>query len=71
MFLMWFDDDRKKSVDEKISEALAAYERRFRAHPNVVLVNVAEVGEAPAPVRVRSEPFIRRSTFYVGIEEAR
>lgn len=70
MFLMWYDDDKRKSVSQKIAEALDAYERRFNAHANVVLVHTAEIGEAPQPVRVRPQPFIRPSTFYVGIEEA-
>jgi hypothetical protein len=70
MFLMWFDDDRKKTVSEKIAEALAAYEHRFNAHPNVVLVHANEVGDAPKPVRVCSQPFIQPSHFYVGIEDA-
>ena len=69
MFLMWFDDDRKKSVSEKIAMALAAYEERFHARANVALVNAEEVGEAPPPVKVRPEPFIQRSNFYVGVEE--
>ena len=69
MFLMWFDDDRKKTVTEKIATALAAYEERFHARANVVLVNAEEVGEAPASVQVRAQPFIQRSNFYVGFEE--
>ncbi len=69
MFLMWFDDDRKKTVTEKIATALAAYEERFHARANVVLVNAEEVGEAPASVRVRPQPFIQRSNFYVGVED--
>ncbi len=68
MFLMWFDDDRKKSISEKIGEALAAYERRFQARANLVLVNTEEVAEALGAVTVRAEPFIQHSTFYVGIE---
>ena len=69
MFLMWFDDDRKKSTTEKIATALAAYEERFHVRANVVLVNAEEVGEAPPPVQVRPQPFIQRSNFYVGVEE--
>lgn len=70
MFLMWFDDDRKKSITDKIDEALAAYEARFRARANVVLVHPAEIGEASRAVKVRPSSFIQRSTFYVGIEDA-
>ena len=69
MYLMWFDDDRKKSAREKIAEALAAYERRMGGQANVVLVHADEVGEAPPAVKVRPQPFIARSNFYVGIED--
>ena len=71
MFLMWYDDDRRKSISEKIGEALAAYEHRFHARANLVLVNASEIAEAPAAVTVRPQPFIQRSTFYVGIEDVR
>ena len=70
MFLMWFDDDKRKSVTEKIGEALAAYERRFHASANVVLVHAAEIGDAPQRVHVRPQAYIQRSTFYVGVEDA-
>ena len=43
MFLMWFDDDRKKGVTEKIMEAIAAYEERFHARAHLVLVNALDV----------------------------
>lgn len=69
MFLMWYDDSRKKTVTEKIAEALVAYEQRFHANPNLVLVNVAEVGDAPQSVKVRPLPYIQPSNFYVGIED--
>lgn len=69
MFLMWYDDDKRKSVTEKIADALAAYERRFHAAPNLVLVNTAEVAEAPQRVQIRPLGFIQRSMFYVGMEE--
>lgn len=69
MFLMWYDDDRKKTVSEKIIDALAAYEARFRTRPNLVLVNASDVGDVPHAVTIRPQPFIQRSTFYVGIED--
>ncbi len=69
MFLIWFDDDKRRSVTDKITDAMAAYQRRFHVEPNVVLVNAADVGEAPLRVRVRPQTFIQRSMFYVGVEE--
>ncbi|HSH79883.1 MAG TPA: hypothetical protein VLA19_15260 [Herpetosiphonaceae bacterium] len=68
MFLMWYDDDRKKTATEKIADALAAYEKRWGNQANLVLVNAADLGEAPKQVTVRPQPFIQRSNFYVGVE---
>lgn len=69
VMMWWFDDDRKKSADDKIAEALAAYERKFHTTANVVFANIAEVGGAPSQVRVLPQPFIQRSNFYIGYEE--
>ncbi len=69
-YMMWFDDDRKKSAVLKIEEALVAYERRFQRQPNIVLVNDGEKIEAKVPVQLRPQPFVRPSHFYVGYEEA-
>ena len=68
MFLMWYDDDRKKTATEKIADALAAYEKRWGNRANLVLVNAADLGDAPKQVTVRPQPFIQRSNFYVGVE---
>ena len=70
MFLVWYDDDRRKTASDKIAEAIAAYEKRMGGRANVVLVHADEVGEVPATVRVRPLPYIQRSNFYVGVEEA-
>ncbi|HEX6291791.1 MAG TPA: hypothetical protein VFZ66_21575 [Herpetosiphonaceae bacterium] len=69
-YLAWFDDDRKKETGLKIQEAVAAYERRFRRHPNIVLINEQDRTEGVADVQLRPISYIRPSTFYVGFEEA-
>lgn len=69
-YMMWFDDDRKKSATLKIEEAVTAYERRFNRPPNVVLVSEREEVDAAMPMQLRPQPFVRPSHFYVGYEEA-
>lgn len=69
-YMMWFDDDRKKSSVLKIEEAVHAYERRFQRHPNVVLVSEREQVDNDGPVQLRPQSYIRPSHFYVGYEEA-
>ena len=68
MFLGWFDDNAKKTTADKIAEAMAAYVARFRTQPSVVLVNEAERIDVPG-VTVRSEAYIRKNNYWVGIAE--
>lgn len=68
MYLLWFDDNAKKATETKIAEAIAAYQARFSAPPNVVLVNEGEQVSV-AGVLVRAERYIRKSNFWVGFEE--
>lgn len=69
MYLGWYDDSAKHTLETKIADAAAAYARKFGAAPNVALVAAAEV--APARVAgcaVRSATYIRPNTVWVGIE---
>lgn len=68
-YLVWFDDDRKKTSGVKIAEAVAAYERKFRKHPNIVLINEQDRTEPAGDVRLRPLTYIRPSNFYVGWED--
>lgn len=70
MYLGWFDDNPKKPVTLKIEEAIDAYVDRFKARPNVVLVNEADRADIKG-VLVRSEGYIRRNNFWVGWEDAK
>lgn len=68
-FLLWYDDNPKVSVVQKIEAAIEAYTDRFRGvAPNVVLVNEAEVIEYDR-VTVRGVSHIRRNNFWVGKED--
>lgn len=69
MYLFWYDDSTKKATALKIEEAIAAYTNRFKARPNVVLVNEVDRAEIKG-VQIRSEGYIRRNNFWVGWEDA-
>lgn len=71
MYVMWFDDNPKKSVELKITEAIGAYVDRFRARPAEVLVNAGDLGQLAqvGGVPVRSEGYIRRNNFWVGARD--
>ncbi|GIV97222.1 MAG: hypothetical protein KatS3mg057_1879 [Herpetosiphonaceae bacterium] len=68
MYLGWFDDNPKKALHLKISEAIEAYEDRFGDHPNIVLVNEAEVAQVDG-IEIQPKPFVRRNYFWVGRHE--
>jgi hypothetical protein len=69
-YLVWFDDDRKKDTSAKLQEAMDAYERRFKKHPNVILVSEQDRDEKATGVQLRPLSYIRPSNFYVGFEDA-
>jgi len=66
-YLGWFDDNAKKAPADKIAEAIAAYQARFQAAPNIVLVNAADAVELEH-ICVRVESYIRRNNFWIGWE---
>ncbi|HWQ14849.1 MAG TPA: hypothetical protein VNL77_18765 [Roseiflexaceae bacterium] len=67
-YLVWYDESTKKSVPEKIQEAIAAYVARFTTAPNLVLVNTADQAEVGG-VLIRSERTVQPNTFWVGRQE--
>ena len=69
VYLLWYDDSARKPIQLKIEEAISAYTDRFKAKPNVVLVNEADRADIKG-VLVRSEGYIRRNNFWVGWEDA-
>jgi hypothetical protein len=70
-FLMWYDDNPKLTVSQKIVEAIEAYTSRFRGTtPNIVLVNEADVVSVDG-IEVRGVNTIRRNTIWVGYEKIR
>ncbi|MFL5735626.1 MAG: hypothetical protein ACJ78Q_20915 [Chloroflexia bacterium] len=69
MFLGWFDDTPKKSVVEKIKEAVERYMVKFGEAPNVCLVSPGEVVTVDG-VEVKAVEYVRPNHFWVGRVEA-
>jgi hypothetical protein len=73
---MWFDDNAKVLVMEKIEDAVHAFMRRFKAKPNVVLVNEVESTTLPEQtmhigeheVQIRPSSYVRKNNFWVGLD---
>lgn len=71
MFLIWFDNDRKRPLRAKVEAAAERYRERFGLAPEVVLLNPAQPGaeEAIAGIPVRTTPLVSPDHFYVGAED--
>lgn len=69
-YLVWYDPDVRRTVVEKIQDALDAYRRRFSTTPNVVLVSATDTAEL-AGVEVRSERTVQPHHFWVGHTDER
>jgi hypothetical protein len=69
MFLGWFDDTPKKSVESKIEEAIERYIAKFGEAPNICLVNSADT--APfKKLEIRAVTYVRPNHFWVGRDES-
>jgi hypothetical protein len=68
LFFVWYDDNPKKPVVEKIHEAMAAYTERFKARPSLLLVNETDYVGLP-DLLVRSERTVQPNTFWLGRED--
>jgi hypothetical protein len=67
--LLWFDDDPRRQVEEKIRQAAARYRQKFGVAPNVCYVNdkvIDRAGLKVGEVRVLPASTVRPHHFWVG-----
>ncbi len=71
MFLIWYDNDRKRKLAEKVAQAAERYTERFGRSPEVVLLNPAQAGdiEEVAGIPVRATPLVSPNYLYIGAED--
>lgn len=76
MYLGWFDDSPRRTPEQKLDAAVAAYTERFGFPPNIILANPEEPLPAAYPITIRRETYIclhsdfpRRCNFWLGWEE--
>lgn len=69
-FLLWFDDNPKRTLSRKIADACQAYQTRYGLAPNVALISPDE-GEIPvdALVSIQVRNTVRRNNVWVGRDE--
>ncbi len=69
--LLWFDDDAKRKVVEKLDEAAERYAERFGVRPTLAHLNPAQAeGLAHRRLRLYGDPGLRRNYFLVGVDDA-
>lgn len=71
MFLIWFDNDRKRPLHAKVEAAMERYQERFGSVPELILLNPAQAGaeEAIAGIPIRTTLLVSRDHFYIGTED--
>jgi len=68
MFLGWFDDTRKKDPHEKIEEAIERYVAKFGLHPEICLLNAADITQYEG-LEIKVVDYVRPNHFWVGRAE--
>ncbi len=69
--LLWFDDDAKRKVIEKLDEAAERYAERFGVRPTLAHVNPAQAeGVKHWRMKVLGDAGLRRNYFLVGVDDA-
>jgi hypothetical protein len=70
--LLWFDNDPRRSVEEKITQAVERYAQKFGRQPNTCYVNPQMVAASEEPrvlrkVRVVTAQNILPHHFWLGV----
>ena len=69
--LLWFDNDPRRKLTDKVSQAATRYQVKFGCRPTICYVNEAELnGEDGVVKGIRLRPVsnVLRHHFWVGIE---
>lgn len=72
--MLWFDDDTKRTLPEKIVRAATYYEDKYAVKPNMCYVHPDMVeGEAPSlnGLELRTAKQVRHDHFWIGVEDSK
>jgi hypothetical protein len=77
--LLWYDDDARRPLPQKILDATARYRERLGAAPTVCHLNPAQAAQAvqvsprkklePLPVRLEADDTMRPNYFLIGLDD--
>ncbi|MAT98724.1 MAG: hypothetical protein CL608_16400 [Anaerolineaceae bacterium] len=68
--MLWLDDDRKRSLDEKVNRAVEYYREKYGRMPEMCLVNTGMLAEETQVGKVSVQPFanILPHHFWLGMK---
>jgi hypothetical protein len=68
--MLWLDDDKKSSLDEKIRKAAAYYLDKYGQKPDICLVNQAMLAEEKKVDAIQVQPAnnVLPNHFWVGVK---
>lgn len=72
--LLWFDNDRKRELENKVGRAARHYQCKFGRQPNVCYVHPSMLDGKPRQVgnvQVAPLPSVLQHHFFVGVENER
>jgi hypothetical protein len=72
--MLWYDDDAKRQLDEKVARAVEYYRAKYGVLPTECYVNPGMLGEnqsaTTAGVRLRPNRTVIKNHFWLGVGEA-
>ena len=72
--LLWFDDDPRKKLEEKVQRAAMHYERKFGEYPTLCFVHPSALGDQAREqqaghVAIRARQAVLPNHFWLGIDD--
>ena len=71
--MLWYDDDSKRPLGEKVARAVDYYKTKYGSLPTVCFVNPATLKDAPATaagIQIRAARNVMVDHFWLGVGEA-
>ena len=71
--MLWYDDDRQRTLDQKVARAVEYYASKYGSRPNLCHVNPGMLpagATIAAGVRVMPARMVMANHFWLGVAEA-
>ena len=69
--MMWLDDNKNRSFEEKVKRAAAYYQQKYGQVPNLCMVSEQSLAEVTSidDIKVQPANFVRPFHFWIGIHQ--